>query len=53
MPSKGPWVESAPEHGYQGKANPREIYREGIKQLGNFADIPADEQDDRSTLRPE
>jgi len=31
----------------KGKANPREIYREGIKQLGNFADIPAAEQDDR------
>jgi gluconate 2-dehydrogenase gamma chain len=45
--TKGPWVESVPEHGYQGKANPREIYREGIKQLGNFADLPAAGQDDR------
>src|SRR5881227_1741274 len=26
--SKGPWTESVAEHGYQGKATPREIYRE-------------------------
>ncbi len=35
--TKGPWVESVPEHGYQGKANPRETYqgrhREARRQL--------------------
>ncbi len=38
--TKGPWVESVPEHGYQGKENPQEIYRKGIKDLGNFASLP-------------
>ncbi len=32
--TKGPFVESFPEHGYQAKANPRETYREGIAKLG-------------------
>src|SRR6185369_1346902 len=35
--TKGPWVKSLPEHGYQGKATPREIYREGIARLADFA----------------
>ncbi len=43
--TKGPWVESIPEHGYQGQSNPRQIYREGITQLGNFATLGAAEQD--------
>lgn len=46
--TQGPWVESIPEHGYQGKATPRDIYREGIKQLGaDFASLPPDQQDAR------
>ena len=45
--TKGPFVESAPEHGYQGKESPREVYRAGIKELGNFADLPAAERDRR------
>ena len=45
--TKGPWVESVPEHGNQSKATPREIYRDGIRQLGDFASLPAAEQDDR------
>ncbi|MBI3666342.1 MAG: gluconate 2-dehydrogenase subunit 3 family protein [Acidobacteria bacterium] len=45
--TKGPFVESVPEHGYQGQANPREIYREGIRLLGDFADLPAAQQDER------
>src|SRR5215471_1498367 len=45
--TKGPWVESIPEHGYQGKASPREIYREGIAKLGNFASLSAVQQDER------
>src|SRR6204780_5147528 len=31
--TKGPFVESVPEHGYQGKENPREIYKQGIANL--------------------
>jgi gluconate 2-dehydrogenase gamma chain len=34
--TKGPWVQSVPEHGYQGKASPQQIYREGIPLLGDF-----------------
>ena len=43
--TKGPWVESYPEHGYQGKESPGEIYREGIKALGDFANLSAADQD--------
>jgi gluconate 2-dehydrogenase gamma chain len=44
--TKGPWIESIPEHGYQGKETPQEIYRAGIKLLGDgFAGLPADQQD--------
>src|SRR4051812_35269380 len=42
--TKGPWVESVPEHGYQGKASPAETYRQGIKDLGNFTALSAEEQ---------
>jgi gluconate 2-dehydrogenase gamma chain len=46
--TKGPFVESDPEHGYQGKANPQEIYREGLQRLGvDFVDQDATKQDDR------
>jgi gluconate 2-dehydrogenase gamma chain len=46
--TKGPWVESDPEHGYQGQANPQQIYREGIKTLGDgFADLGAAQQDEK------
>lgn len=45
--TKPPFVESGPEHGYQGQKNPREVYREGIAQLGNFADLTAAEQDQK------
>jgi gluconate 2-dehydrogenase gamma chain len=46
--TKGPFIESVPEHGYQGKANPQEIYRDGIKRLGNdFADLEGAKQDER------
>ena len=42
--TKGPWVDSMPEHGYQQKESPRDVYRAGIRGLGNFADLPAAEQ---------
>jgi len=45
--TKPPFVESVPEHGYQSKQMPREIYREGIQTLGNFADLPPAERDQR------
>lgn len=45
--TKGPWVESVPEHGYQAKATPREIYGEGIARLENFAALTASQQDER------
>jgi gluconate 2-dehydrogenase gamma chain len=44
---KPPFVESMPEHGYQGKENPREVYREGVAKLGNFADLTPAEQDQK------
>ena len=45
--TKGPFVESVPEHGYQGRASPREIYREGVARLGDFAVLPPAVQDER------
>ena len=45
--TKPPFVESVTEHGYQGKASPREIYREGIRELGGFTTLTALEQDKR------
>ena len=45
--TKGPFVESVPEHGYQGQANPQQIYREGVRRLGNFGELPPAEQDER------
>jgi gluconate 2-dehydrogenase gamma chain len=46
--TKAPFVESVPEHGYQGKANPQEIYHDGLKQLGeDFADIDVTKRDER------
>jgi len=44
--TKGPFVESYPEHGYQGKENPRDTYRAGIKTLGgDFASLSPADQD--------
>ena len=44
--TKGPWIESVPEHGYQGKETPQQIYRAGIDLLGNnFAELPPEHQD--------
>ena len=41
---KPPFVLSVPEHGYQGKESPREIYRAGIRRLGNFRKLSTEEQ---------
>ena len=45
--TKPPFVESVPEHGYQGKETPREIYRAGIRQLGDFVALSPAERDER------
>lgn len=46
--TKAPFVESLPEHGYQGKETPQQIYRAGIKALGeDFGSVMPDEQDKR------
>jgi len=43
-----PFVESAPEHGYQGKENPQQTYRAGIAALGaDFVALDAAAQDER------
>jgi len=34
--TQGPWEEGPPDLGYQGKATPREIYREGLSKLSGF-----------------
>lgn len=45
--TKPPFVESVPEHGYQGKETPAEIYRAGIRGLGDFAALKPAEQDEK------
>jgi gluconate 2-dehydrogenase gamma chain len=40
-----PFDEGPPEFGYQGKATPREIYREGLQKLKGFDQLSAAEQD--------
>ncbi len=45
--TKGPFVESLPEHGYQAKANPREVYRAGIAALGDFTALTPEKQDEQ------
>jgi gluconate 2-dehydrogenase gamma chain len=46
--TKGPWVESIPEHGNQSKETPQQIYRAGIASLGgDFASLSPEQQDAR------
>lgn len=46
--TKPPFFESLPEHGYQGKENPREIYSAGLKLLGaDFATLSPAAQDEK------
>ena len=40
-----PFEDGEPELGYQGKATPREIYREGIKSLEGFDRLSSEQQD--------
>ncbi len=43
--TQGPFEDAPPEFGYQGKATPREIYREGLKNLKGFDRLASEEQD--------
>ena len=43
----GPFEEGTPQQGYQGKATPREIYREGLKSLKGLAALSPSEQDEK------
>ncbi|MGH9680699.1 MAG: gluconate 2-dehydrogenase subunit 3 family protein [Candidatus Acidiferrales bacterium] len=46
--TQGPFDENAaPEFGYQGQANPRETYREGLKGLKGFDSLSPEEQDNK------
>jgi len=46
--TQGPFEENAPtEFGYQGRATPREIYRQGIKELKAFDHLEPAEQDQK------
>jgi gluconate 2-dehydrogenase gamma chain len=46
--TKGPWIESIPEHGYQGKETPQQSYRAGIVLLeADFAGVSPEQQDQR------
>ena len=43
--TQGPFEDASPELGYQGKATPREIYRDGLKNLRGFELLPPEHQD--------
>lgn len=45
--TKPPWIQSVLEHGYQGEATPREIYRTAIAALEGFAALPPAQQDEK------
>ena len=45
--TRPPFEEGVPEQGYQGKATPRELYREGLVSLAGFDRLPPVEQDTR------
>lgn len=42
-----PFAQGTPEQGYQGKATPREVYREGVALLTGFDALPLERQDAR------
>jgi gluconate 2-dehydrogenase gamma chain len=45
--TQSPFEEGGPEFGYQGKANPQETYREGLKNLQDFDKLSPEHQDER------
>jgi gluconate 2-dehydrogenase gamma chain len=44
--TQGPFADGPPELGYQGKATPREIYREALTNLKGFDRLDPERQDD-------
>jgi gluconate 2-dehydrogenase gamma chain len=42
-----PFEDASPEFGYQGKATPREIYREGLKTIAGLHQLSPEEQDQK------
>ncbi|HWC00022.1 MAG TPA: gluconate 2-dehydrogenase subunit 3 family protein, partial [Bryobacteraceae bacterium] len=40
-----PFEEGAPEQGYQGRATPRQIYRDGLRRLNSFLTLDSAAQD--------
>ena len=42
-----PFEEGVAQQGYQGKATPRELYREGLQRLRGFDELAASAQDAR------
>lgn len=44
--TQGPFEAGTPEQGYQGAANPRQIYRESLAQLKDLPGLPPAEQDE-------
>jgi gluconate 2-dehydrogenase gamma chain len=45
----GPFEEGVPEQGYQDQANPRQTYRDGLKNLAGFDRLSPAEQDEALT----
>jgi gluconate 2-dehydrogenase gamma chain len=43
--TQGPFADAPPEFGYQGKATPRELYLDGLKNLKGFDGLPPGRQD--------
>jgi gluconate 2-dehydrogenase gamma chain len=44
--TQGPFEDAPLEFGYQGKATPREIYRDGLKNLKGFDSLQPEQQDE-------
>jgi gluconate 2-dehydrogenase gamma chain len=42
--TKAPFGDSSPEHGYQGAATPRQVYRDGLRGLAGFVALSEPEQ---------
>jgi gluconate 2-dehydrogenase gamma chain len=45
--TQGPFEASVPEHGYQGKESPRELYRAGVAMLPGFVELDPAKQDEQ------
>ena len=43
--TQAPFVDATPEFGYQGKATPREVYREGLKTIAGLHRLTPEAQD--------